>query len=282
MTHIRRGSNSLIAQAIETATEELDSDLALNPCEVTSANCRLSSGIETTFVALTAHWLLEKVRADGHRVRFQEAIYMPSRRAERRGGFDLSIGEFTGRTRVRTMHKVLYGKSRFNGTKTFNRWCDESWNWAITQASGGDYMHLWSLLDNFAQEQVFRPYLVLHLCYCVHEYRRMGRIVEGLHIPAFDSLLRTVVVDLGAIFDGLGGNIWQPLAKEQNFQLQVAKRVPERCPGEEPRAHLDRISARELFQAHVVGSEIDTALPIMTLDELYASAGCIWARPAMT
>jgi hypothetical protein len=275
MSHIRRGSNSMVAKVIEAATREQDTDLALNPCEVTSASCRLSSGVETAFVALTAHWFLRKMQVNHPGVEFQEAIFMPSRRAECRGGFDLSIGEFTGRARVRTMHKVLYGRSRFNGTRTFNRWCDESWSWSITPRSGGDYRHLVSML---AMEQAFQPFLILHICYCVHEYRRMGKVVKGLRIPGFDSLLRTVVVDLRTIAGGAHGTVWRMDAQTHNLELQITKQVPEQPRDEDPQEYLDRISARGLFQAHVVAGEINEALPIITLDELYTSAEHIWAR----
>jgi len=264
MTHIRANSNSLLARVIEGAIEEQDADLALNPCEVSATSCRLASGIETTFVALMAHWLVQRLQADGHMMSFQEIVYMPSRRAERQGGFDLSIGEFTSRTRVRTMHKVLYGR------RGFNRWCDESWNWSIRNTGRGDWCHLKALLASYADERVFQPFLVLHLCFCVHEYRRIGKLVGNLRVPDLDSPLRTVVVDLGTVVDQLGDNDWHMLVEAEGFQLQIAKQAPEQKSREEPQEYLDRIAGRELFRACVTGGDSEVNLPILTLDQLYA------------
>ena len=52
----------------------------------------------------------------------------------------------------------------------------------------------------------FFPFLVIHVCYCVHDYRRMGFVGSNKHsIPSFDSPLRTIIIDLAALHDALDG-----------------------------------------------------------------------------
>lgn len=160
-----------------------------SPCTVDGL-CPLSPGIEHLFVSCTAHHALERIRKSEDKVQFQHVIYSPHSTIEKKCGFDLSIGHFERPFRVRMMHKLLHSNNH-------GKWCDEPWRWTSKddpQAHG----QLRTLLETYSHAdnaRRFEPFLAIHVCYCIHEYRRMGR--SG--IPAFDHLRRTVIVDLREI-----------------------------------------------------------------------------------
>lgn len=252
MLHVKDNYAGVIAQAIEADVhlqETMDYDL--NPCICQNDNCELATGIETSLVAMTAHWLIEKMRVEGREADYQENVFMPSRRAEARGGFDLSLGHYATRHRVRTMHKVLYGRY----------WCDEAWSWK-TRLRGNDWKHLRSLIQLFERDGGFRPYLTFHVCFCVHDYRRMGKMLGDIPIPAFENILRTVVVDLGEIVRQRG-------MPENNGTFIISKQSHKRIQNEAATDYLVRIAAKDLFDARITGDAEDVMLPILSLSELY-------------
>ena len=83
------------------------------------------------------------------------------------------------------MHKLLTGK-----------WCDGYWKWCCEDE---DVLHMALLMGAHQVHGVLPPFLVIHVCFCVHDYRRMGTTAPNkCLIPGFDSPLRTIIVDYGA------------------------------------------------------------------------------------
>lgn len=264
MIHSQDHPNSVVAWAIDQVVPRRDPDPALNPCEVGNANCNLSTGIEATFVTVMAHQLMQRLQPRGCELGLHEVIYIPNLRAEARGGFDLSIGRSLERPRVRTMHKLLYGCAEFN------HWCDENWNWSIRRGSG-DWDHLRTLLANFAREyerRSFQPFLVLNVCYCLHEYRRMGRLIADVPVPEFDNPLRTVIINLGEIVDQLGANGWQEMLEAEEFELQVEKQAIAQELNEAPQKFLEKLSDRNMFTATAAGNGLEVSLEVLTFQQL--------------
>ena len=115
-------------------------------------------------------------------------IYSPHATKEN-GGFDLSIGQFDRELRVRTMQKLINLKDQV--------WCDQPWNWS-TDHDRTALSQLCSLIATYADpenKQLHEPFLVINVCFCLHEFRRMGK--PG--IPDFPDPQRTVIVDLRKI-----------------------------------------------------------------------------------
>jgi hypothetical protein len=270
MPHFRKNSTSVIARLMDQVVDEYDADLSLNPCEVGNKGCRLASGIETTFVSLTVHQLKKHLEAHGYYVNYQQIFYIPSLIAENTGGFDLSIGLFSNRSRIRTMHKVLYGIRP-------NRWCDESWIWHIKHTLGkngepsGDYRHLGELVKNHNESNgVFQPYLVLHVCTCIHEYRRMGIVYNGIKTPDFYSPLRTIVIDLREITNVFTQKEWSEVYGSIDFNLVVSKRIPDVIPDESAQDYLDRSAMPDLFEVHLGTNIVVRQIPVLTAEQLFA------------
>lgn len=250
MVHKLGKNPTLVAQAVfddVSRNDEVDRDL--NPCMCCDNQCDLATGIETTLVAQTAHWFVEKMRTAGYAWDYSQCVYMPSRRAEAEAGFDLSLGYYSRRPRVRTMHKVVYGK----------HWCDTAWEW---NTADGDWKHMVTLARVFNRRDELYPFLIIHTCFCVHEYRRMGQRLGDVPIPVFDSLLRTVVIDLGAI------TRQQMHALDEGRELVVIKKVVEQLERESPEDYLGRLASPDLFEAKITSEEGDIILPVISLSEL--------------
>ena len=253
--------SSIIAHTIDQHAGAQDSDANLNPCEV-GAMCCLSTGIEACFVAMTSHYAINRLCDAGYDTNFQKSLYIPNIRAEQTAGFDLSLGNAFARPRVRTMHKHLYGNN------TFNKWCDEEWSWSISPKNEIDHRHLRSLVQNFENEDIFQPFLILHICFCLHEYRRMGTTIDNMTIPDIDSPLRTIVVNLGSILNEQNEAGWNQMLSAENFLLEVNKTNHERNEAESENEYLLRIADLELFEARVSGNGFTINLPIITLPTL--------------
>lgn len=210
--------------------------------------CRLASGVETTFMALFCSHIMRVL--DWPPALFHEHFYIPSRPAEGRVGYDLSIGNYTTENRVRTMHKVLS-----NGI-----WCDQPWAWSISatfdanRTPQGDYRHLRTLLRAFDEFNQLPPYLVLNVCYCIHDYRRMGTTYEDWQIPPFTSLLRTVILPIYRIAEQVRD--WQEVLHDPNFNLTITKQAPQKREKEPTNDFLQRIAARDLFEVRVEPADI--------------------------
>lgn len=171
---------------------KLTGNHALDPImdapRVNSQDCKLKSGEESLFVTFFCHELQQRLVGAGVVKPFHHLFYCPSRKTEWRLGFDLSIGrnktEGVASPRYRTMHKLVTG-----------RCCDGRWTCSLKD---DDALHMAVLMA--AQQGIcdrLWPYLVIHVCLCVHDYRRMGCEADKEQvIPSFRSPLRTIIVDL--------------------------------------------------------------------------------------
>lgn len=258
--HIHGHESSIIASTIDHHVGDQDSDANLNPCEV-GAICCLSTGIEACFVAMTSHYTVNRLCNAGYNINFQRSLYIPNIRAEQTAGFDLSFGSAFYRPRIRTMHKHLYGNN------TFNRWCDEQWSWRILKNNIIDHRHLYSLVKNYYNENVFQPHLMLHICFCLHEYRRMGMDIDHVTIPDINSPLRTIVVNLCPILDNQGEASWNQMLNSEDFSLKVNKIIHEKNEDESENEYLARISDIKLFTATAKGAGLIIDLPVSTLPD---------------
>lgn len=203
-------------------------------------DCRLKSGHESTFVAGVADAVFREVeerlrKASVKAPTFQQWVYLPNTVAEALVGYDLSLGHYLdpSHRRVRSMHKNLL------------RWCDLPQSWSI-EPGNEDHLHLQALVKNFRKSPASLPYLILHVCYCIHDYRRIGEELKGedfcLKNPPLDSLLRTVIVSLRELSEKLAANgdpwdsltltysrDWNPITPAETTQAQLdAMGSPER------------------------------------------------------
>lgn len=184
---------SVISNAIAEITDNHWLDPDTDRCKA-DGWCELKSGHEVTFVSLAAERLFRSLKEQARvHLEYHKWVYMPSRPAEFLVGYDLSIGNYDDgqKRRVRSMHKLLL------------RWCDSVRSWNLNPGSR-DHKHLTTLVADYRESRAVLPYLVIHICYCIHDYRRMGFQHECLRIPDVDSLLRTVVVPLNRIPEILG------------------------------------------------------------------------------
>lgn len=152
--------------------------------------CDLATGIEGLFVAEIASRLHEQIEAYDKTCAFNRCIYMPSTVIEKNCGFDLSVGHFERRPRIRLMHKLI------------REWCDSPWEWTSKSEydnKTGIYRcvaHIANLVDQFRKSDgQIRPFISFTVCYCLHEHRRMGQN----RIPAFENRRRSLFVDLGPL-----------------------------------------------------------------------------------
>jgi hypothetical protein len=267
-----KGENrmSLVEDAIDNLSEGHRLARGVDFPKVRGRNdCRLASGMETTLCALFCNYVKQhldtKLEAgDGiPSPEYHEFFYFPSRTAEGEVGYDISIGRYQRQSRIRTMHKVLYAS---------DYWCDKEWEWSVCYSvnrngrSSGDYRHLISLLRSHRRHPLLHPYLVLHMCHCIHDYRRMGLPYKDWQIPSFDNLLRTVVVDLPEIFEGLGD--WREALHRPNFRFTLTKNVVPREDHEPVGEYLSRIAEKELFEVRIEPGDIQHIGCVLTLDEL--------------
>jgi hypothetical protein len=266
-----------------------------------SSRCELQSGNETSFVALFADMIAQTPCVKEEGLSYHQLFYFPSRDAEHSVGYDLSIGKYSSRSRIRTMHKELK-----------DIWCDEAWKWRLPSTDrkislvsnrsrrnfnyelegrepSGDYRHLIALLTDYHNTACSRlfPYLVLHVNYCIHDYRRMGMTVRDgqgalgtWEIPGPESLLRTVVVDLSKIRETLGDG-WLEKVQTPQFLLKVEKKSQDRRDGEQPGQFLERIADHNLVEVTVeTRGEQPRIVPncVMTVFDLATRVGAILRR----
>lgn len=230
-------------------------DPVVDQCKAPQGRCELESGHEVTFVSLVADYLLRGIkRRIEEQVDYNQWVYMPSRKAEKLVGYDLSVGRYDQHGRMRSMHKLLLS------------WCDKRRQWTMSPRTT-DHSHLKALFRDWSSAQEFiLPFLILHVCYCIHEYRRMDTAVDemGFKIPGVESLLRTVVIPLGGLFEKVI-HINIDLA---HTTLKYYRDTNRRQPNESPQVYLDRIGHVDNHHVAVeVGGENIDTLPVLTLHQ---------------
>jgi hypothetical protein len=256
----RRDLVSLVEQAVANLSEGHSLGSVDIPKRRAGTSCRLESGIETAFVAVFCNYIWQSLAANGDGPPFHEFFYIPSTRAEKKVGYDLSIGDFGSDRRIRTMHKLVY-----------RRWCDQKWQWSVSAAFDRDhrpyrtYGHMRTLFQACDALHAVEPYLVLHVCHCIHDYRRMGTGFEGYRIPSFDNLLRTVIVSLCAVPEQIPG--WENTIRSPDFRLTVRKHAPAQLGAEPSREFLARVAAKDQFETTVEPGNLTLSDCILTLDE---------------
>jgi hypothetical protein len=250
---------------VEEAVADLSNDHWLETVDIQEKRrgrpCRLESGLEASLVAGLCNYIWQHLATNGAEPPFNQFFYIPSTRAEKKVGYDLSIGHYPSEFRIRTMHKVL-----------LSNWCDETWEWLVSSSVNArdrhspDYRHLTTLLRSYSDNPNLVPILVVNVCYCLHEYRRMGATYEGYRIPSIDSLLRTAIIPLFAVPGQIPG--WQDIVESPDFKLTVSKAAPGRLDGEMAGEYLARIAAKDQFEITVEPCNIHLSGCVLTLDEL--------------
>ena len=222
--------------------------------------CPLTSGIEYSFVGLFCQEILQRT-IQLNLPSYNHIFFIPNLRAESKVGYDLSIGFYEQDRRVRSMHKVINKK-----------WCDRRWTYRInySQNEKGDYGHLNKLLNPFQPDpelpevQIF-PYLVINICYYIHDYRRMGALFRDWNLPSFDSLLKTIIFDLHSLQDQL--DILRIPLNSNDFYLRIS-RVPEKInPGEAQGDYIARIANKDNIRIECSGHIIESQDVILSFDE---------------
>jgi hypothetical protein len=170
---------------------DLDAEHSMNPSGGTP-ECGNYEAMEDLFVAATAHWFTEQMKLP-----FQHLIYAPNRKTELRCGFDLSVAPVNSeKLRLRIQNKISA------------TWCDIANTIpfvARDRPKGAKYpdeyerfRHQLRLACGLFTQSAGRsyPYLLVQQCYCLHDYRRMGRDDLKAPIPALDHELRSMAIDL--------------------------------------------------------------------------------------
>jgi hypothetical protein len=244
---------SLISEAIAEITDNHQLDPTTDHCKA-DGWCQLKSGHEVAFVGLIADYLFQAIQERRRtRLKYHHWVYMPSRRAERLVGYDLSIGMYNNERsrRVRSMHKLLL------------RWCDNVQSWGLGPGKR-DHEHLKALIEDYRASRAVRPYLVIHICYCIHDYRRMGLQHKGFQILDVDSLLRTIVVPIAE----LSAQAEQQMIPLEAVSLQYRRDTNKRLAAEDPQAYLERIA--DVSNHHMtvkIDGEPIMDLPILNLEQ---------------
>lgn len=241
---------SEIARIIDeqlTAAVVPDTDLGLSPCQTANAACILAPGIEHLFVTKTANYLVDRLRDEVDKGwLFQELVYCPHQTIEKKCGFDLSVGHYQRPNRIRTMHKLHFG------TKQTHPWPDEDWTWSTLDGDAKERerikKHLLLLINVYKERKFYEPFLILHLCFCVHEYRRMSDDEPDQLIPSFTDPRRTIVVDL------------RPLAGTGNCDTLIK--------GDPFSITIEHTQKTNTTQAKLAGIPKRDSLPILSLKQL--------------
>jgi hypothetical protein len=181
--------------------------------------CQIGTNDETRFMNLFFLHVLNQMGAGEHLPQLHKFYYTPHRRSERLLGCDMSIGFYKDPNRINTMHKLLNEK-----------WCDQTWGWSSAldaeERASADTNNIRTLLTRKREKnELLLPYLVIHVCYCVHEYRRMtNRAPSGdFPIPGIESNLRTAIIDLQKLMEAT--KTWDVDVDHEQFQVAVARRL---------------------------------------------------------
>jgi hypothetical protein len=250
---------SLISQAIVDATEGHSVDDRIDQCAIepnpnNKKPCRLKTRLEYAYVGLVTYELLREIRRRTQQEqKYQDWFYIPNLRAESKVGCDLSFGRINHLHRVRSMHKVI------------SSWCDLQRSWKIP-ARGPDRNHLAALISEHQNLRDIQPYLILHVCYCLHDFRRMGQSCNDFVIPGPTSLIRTVVIKLESLVRYSENEI-----RERLF-FQYSRRSNKRLRNETNQEFLDRISDPANHQCAAGIDGQFQQLPLLTFDEFIQEA----------
>lgn len=230
--------------------------------------CPLSSGIEYSFVNLFCDEIIRRLSLQNQHS-YQHIFFVPNLKAEAKVGYDLSIGHYRQNRRVRTMHKVIN-----------ERYCDQPWSYRFkfdqTQSgeATGDYGHFLNLLNprsaDFELRVVnIRSFIVINICYCIHDYRRMGIISEHhqIEVPAFSSLLRTIIVDLQALREQI--SLQNIDVSSDQFYLKISRRPEEKTRDESPSDYLARIANKNNIHLECATRLIVSENVILSFDEFF-------------
>jgi len=247
---------SLISHAIKDLSNDHDLDEITDRCKVqpdrdSGKPCELRTGLELAYVGLVADHVLKEIRA---RIRenqaYQDWFYVPSLRSERKTGYDLSIGRIGSENRVRSMHKVS------------KAWCDLNRKWSLPK-DDGDRKHLKVLVQYRQSHDSLRPFLILHICWCLHDYRRMGIVYEDFTVPGPESLLRTIVIPLEPLLqlEGINDQIINALSVVYQRESNT------RNENEPAQDFLMRIGNPENHRCAAILDDQEINLPVLSLEE---------------
>lgn len=207
----RKPRTSSMAQVLAPYFDNLPVDkFSFESCGA-KGTCNFAPGIEHLFVFQSAFASFESLKAKVPSLAPCQMMYMPHSTSEK-GGFDLSLGTIATNNRILVMHKL---KSE--------TWCDAEWRWNST-GDGKAHGQIAKLLNHHLEEKLRLPYIALHTCYCLHEYRRMGGKTEGVDVPAFSHPVRSVFVDLRPI---LQVDKWQEKLRQRQVHVEVKHRQNE-------------------------------------------------------
>lgn len=187
---------SELAGIIRTTAEQVHNEVPkeytqlYHACGIKDGYCQLSQSLEALFAGFLAQRLSNRVLQIQNDWTESEILYAPHTTSEANVGFDYSLGYFSGPRRVRWMHKHA------------SNWCDDKFTWTAKGAEKSRCgRHAKLLLKQFnSNRDHIRPFLIMSVCYCLHEYRRMGR--NG--VPQLDDPRRWIIADLRSLAD------WDP------------------------------------------------------------------------
>ncbi|WP_417379486.1 hypothetical protein [Gimesia sp.] len=250
----RAFTSPLIKDAIFKLSEEHDLKNKTDyprTIDIKKQVCKLCSSYEGQWVASFAHYLFQSVFAMKANVEFSRVFEIPSLHSEShsQAGYDISVGPYDTDFRYRFMHKTVSKK-----------WCDANWTWRSEK--NNDIRHLKSLIGLTDDKlKMHKVYLVLNVFYCIHDWRRMG--VDYLNkfvIPAYDSPLRTVIIDLNDLKDNY---------KTKNNNGIVVWRTPVKYQGNNnPKSHLNDIEKLENTKANFQGNTLNPISLKMLCDDM--------------
>jgi len=192
---MKHSGTTAIARAVQEAVgNDPILDTHLDPCqsgENKPSDCKLAKGLEGLFVAEIASRFHQALRENKPEWGFHQCVYMPSTRIERKCGFDVSFGRFDHplNRRVRLMHKLI------------RCWCDDSWEWHSNKEKDSEGVHraadhIFNLVNQCRLSGGrISPYVSCNVCFCLHEYRRMGSAV----IAPFEDTRRSLFVELSPL-----------------------------------------------------------------------------------
>ena len=192
--HRDRGSahgKAILAEADQELSKISSDNL---PCPNATGCCWFATGLEDLFRSMIAN-MFAGVAYTRLSLSFNEVIYHPATRSEgvdkkykSKGGFDLSVGMFRSK-RARIALKHLPG-----------RWLDRPWAYKPAGKSLGKLRdHIKAMLTAYHEPnrlEEAHPYLGIVVCHCLHEYRRMGRMVGEVYIPGLTDNPRLTLIDL--------------------------------------------------------------------------------------
>jgi len=157
--------------------------------------------------------------------------------------------------------------------KLLLEWCDKVNSWNMGPGSK-DHEHFKRLYEDWEKSPEssanISSYLVLHKCYCIHDYRRMGLRFYGydFDIPGIETLLRTCIIPLVPVF---------AFCKKENVSLddlsiKYSMNSNVRMDSEKPVKYLSRIGAKENHSCTLSWKGQEEEIPVLLLAEFCSEA----------